>query len=261
MKNTPEMMHLEDVRKIVGLLGDVIAIQGEHFEQKKALMGGLIDMLGADAWAWTLAHRSSAEDEQTIAGSLHGGMEQDQLIKLMKAVEHPDSIKAAYLFHKKAKESLEHTTMDEVDMDPEGLAFRGDLGHLWKATGFGPTILSGIFIDDDSMSVIAIYRNEDQPQFTPREKMIAHVILEKVTWLHRLGWVSEHGVCIPSLSPKRRLLLNLLLEGLSRKQVADELGVSIQSLKKPIQELYQLFAVHSHPELISKIFAQGQERS
>ena len=44
-----------DSRSMIRLLGETAAIQGGHAEMKRFLMNGLCDLIGADAWVWTLS--------------------------------------------------------------------------------------------------------------------------------------------------------------------------------------------------------------
>jgi len=55
-----------------------------------------------------------------------------------------------------------------------------------------------------------------------------------------------------SLSPRLQETLGHLLNGLPRKLIADEMGISIHTLNDYVRELYSKFDVHSHAELISK---------
>jgi len=247
-----------DARKIIRLLGEVAAMSGGHAEKKHRLMEGLCDLIDADAWNWSLGHRSSPAEHQAMAGFVHGGFKEGQLLKLMKAIEHPDSIKAAGRFYLKADSTRKHTTMDELEMDPERYAFQGGLGDLWTATGFGPTVLSGVQLDDASMSIISIYRSDQKPHYSERDKMIAHLILEEVPWLHAAGWPEDRGVRIPTLAPRQRLVLNLLLEGISRKEIATQLEISENTVSGYVKEVFRHFEVTSHPELMSKFLMRNR---
>ena len=247
-------MHLteSDVRSMIRLLGETAALDGDHVSKKHFLLSGLCDLITADAWNWTLGHRSSPTDHQAMAAPVHDGFQDGQFLKLLRAIEHPDSIKAAGRFYLAAEETMKHTTMDELDMDPEKVAFQGELGRLWAATGFGPTLLSGLYLDDESMSIVSIYRSNTRPHFTPREKQMAHLILEEVPWLHLSGWPDDRGVSIPQLTSQERIVLNLLLEGRSRKDIGDQLGISEHTVSGYAKTIFRHFGVNSHPELMGK---------
>lgn len=111
-------------------------------------------------------------------------------------------------------------------------------------------------LNDQCVSFIGIYRRADQPLFNERERQIAHILLTEVPWLHAEGWPEDFGGLAPSLSRKRRLVLNLLLEGDSRKIVADKLALSIHTVSDYIKDIYRTFGVRSHAELMRR-FTHG----
>jgi len=55
-----------------------------------------------------------------------------------------------------------------------------------------------------------------------------------------------------SLSPRLRETLGHLLNGLPRKHIADEMGISIYTLNDYVREVYAKLGVHSHAELMAK---------
>ncbi len=239
-------------RAIIRLLADVAAHPGTHREKKCHLMEQLCSLIHADAWVWSLGTRSEADVPQAYAGLMHGGFEDEQWVRFLEAVEHPDSIKAAARFYERAFVSREHVTMDQHEMDPDMWAQRGELGQRWQAVGFGPSMLSGVYVDEASMSVTGLYRKTGRPDFNQREKQIVHLILSGVYWIHLLRWPENLGADVSRLSPRQRLVLNLLLEGCSRKHIAADLGITEGTVSNYAKEVYRIFEVNSHPELMRK---------
>ena len=56
----------------------------------------------------------------------------------------------------------------------------------------------------------------------------------------------------PRLSPRELDVLRCLCEGRSYKQVADDLGVSIDTVRTHIRRLYRSLRVHSVSEAVSR---------
>ncbi len=54
------------------------------------------------------------------------------------------------------------------------------------------------------------------------------------------------------LSPKEAEVANWLVDGLSYKMVADQMGVSVETIRTHIKNIYKKLHVHSKGELISK---------
>lgn len=82
---------------------------------------------------------------------------------------------------------------------------------------------------------------------------MVHIILSEVPWLHMNGWPEDMGVSIPNLSPRQRTVLNLLLDGLDRKQIASELGISENTVSGYTKDVYRHFSVNSHVGLMKKL--------
>jgi len=60
------------------------------------------------------------------------------------------------------------------------------------------------------------------------------------------------------MSPRERLILELLLQSHSRKWIAGELNISINTVAGYIRQIYKTLNVHSHTELVAR-FYQGNQ--
>jgi DNA-binding NarL/FixJ family response regulator len=58
---------------------------------------------------------------------------------------------------------------------------------------------------------------------------------------------------VEKLSPREREILNLIAPGLSNKEIADRLGISIESIRWHLKNIYHKLHVHSRTEAASKI--------
>ncbi len=96
-------------------------------------------------------------------------------------------------------------------------------------------------------SVIALVRSLDDRPYTSRETTLARLVLEQIPWLHQkeLPPTQERR-----LFPRLALMEALLLEGLSRKEIASRTGLSLGTVNGYIRDLYGFYAVNSHAELI-----------
>ena len=120
----------------------------------------------------------------------------------------------------------------------------------------GPVILSGRPTASGQLSVISFFRRVGQPIFSSRESRMAHIILSEVPWLHDQSWPQHPRAGISSLTPRQRTILGLLLQGVSRKEVAAQVELSIHTVNDYVKEIYEAFDVHSQPELIRR-FVEG----
>ncbi len=247
-----------DVRAMIRLLGETAAIEGGHQAKKHFLMDGLCDLIGGNCWIWTLGcGMDKSEGKQIYVGVLHGGFDEGRLTRLLEAIDHPDMPRATGAFWADVFASEKHTTRPRHEIDPEQVVERGPARAAWERADIGSLIISAMPLGAGSLSGITVYRRVRDPQFTPREVQIAHIILQEVPWLHLAGWPEDRGATVPQLHPRQRIVMNLLLDGLARKQIADHMGISENTVSGYAKDVYLLFGVHSQPELMRKFLTGG----
>lgn len=243
----------DDARAIVRLLGDVAVLEGTLNDKRSALMTGLADLVKADAWIWCVPAHTVPGAHPALAVFLKGGFRDEEYGALLKALEHPDMgpLQESFAREFVAQDAQFTRLRQQIVTDEEFLAT--EVAPLWKAANFGPLILSARPKADGRVSAIGIYRHYDRPAFTERESKIAHILLSEVGWLHEEMPRLPEGEVI-SLSPRLRQVMNCLLVGKSRKEIAGQLGLSVHTLGDYIKQIYQRFGVRSHPALLRKFF-------
>jgi DNA-binding CsgD family transcriptional regulator len=257
MSSPMNVINEDDARAMVRLLGETAACPGGHQDKKRFLMNGLSALVGADAWLWALTCRLTPGEPQIHVGYVRDGFEEEQFTKLLKIIEHPAIAEGSRLFFESVVDTMEHTTMTRLEMDPEQIVARSEVQQSWDEANLGDMILSGHPLDSNSLSGIGIYRRKNGGSFTDREKRIAHIVLSEVPWLHMADWPEDRGANVPKLYPRQRMVLNLLLDGLGRKQISHHLEITENTVAGYVKELYKHFGVQSQPELMRK-FLTGQ---
>jgi DNA-binding CsgD family transcriptional regulator len=246
----------EDVCDMVRLIGEVVAVPGNHAEKKRFLMDGLCKLIGADAWAWALSCQRDPNKPQVYASVLNGGLTEDNLVKLLQAIDHPEMVEITGKFFSEVEEKRAHLTRLRFQITDKNKFNQSNANLAWKVADLGPVIMSLRPLDERSSSAIAIYRRYRREEFTVREARIAHIILTEVPWLHEQGWPEDRGVNVPKLSKRQRLTLNLLILGRTRKQMASTMDISVHTAQGYIKDVYRHFHVNSQGELMSR-FLQG----
>ena len=247
----------EDVAAMVRLIGDVAASRGDHTAQKRMLMDGLCKMIGADAWAWTLAASFERGKPPIYVGFMYGGFSDERFPKYLSAVEHPATAALTLPLIELTRERQAQTTQTVEEIAP-GSFGNYEAAHLWAEAGVGTLLISARPLDDRSASGIGVYRNAPAEPFNERETSIAHIILRGVGWLHEQGWPEDRGVTVPRLYPRQRLILNLLLEGRRRKDIATQLHLSEHTVSGYMKEIFRHFEVNSHVALMRR-FQNAEE--
>jgi len=246
-----EMISEADARAMIRLVADVVGLNADHGTAKRALMDGLVDLIGADCWVWMLAY-IHPEREPVYVSIQHGGFTEGRYARYLVAIEHPamQALTAPLAAEMIARQM--HLTRLRQQIDPEHRILTSEAYPLWRAADIAPLIISVRPVSGQCLSAIGLYRRADQPLFTERERRIAHILLTEVPWLHQLGWPEDLGAKAPTLSRRRRLVLNLLLEGHDRKTVADQLDLSLHTVSDYVKDIYRIFEVRSQAELMQR---------
>lgn len=256
-ENPPEATLGEsDVRAMVRLIGEVVAFRGDHAGMKRMLMNGLAALVGADAWVWCLGCKMQPGEQPVYLSMEHGGFDEVRYAGMLRMAAHPDlAWLSETMIRDMRRRKSQVTRLREQLAGRDELAMAGISPHM-KEADIGPFLIVMRPIGDDSASTLGLYRRAAEPAFTERECRIAHIVLSEVPWLHEQGWPDDRGATVPELSPRRLLVLNLLLEGHSRKHIAATLSLSENTIAGYKKDIYSHFGVNSHAALIHR-FRQG----
>lgn len=240
-----------DVRSIVRLLGEIIAMRGDINDCRRALMDGLCPLVGADAWLWCMAEIEPGK-ALSHSGILHGGFDDERFTWFLKAINHPSLAKANHRAAEQLATEGRHITLGRRRIeDPSAPILSGESGDLWHKAGVGTLMLSLRPMEHGGATGVGLYRNPGGADFNEREIRIAHIVLTEVSWLHYENFPEKHS--LSRLSPRHRTVLNLLCEGWPRKKIAAHLKISENTVHGYAKELFRHFDVHSQAELITRL--------
>jgi DNA-binding CsgD family transcriptional regulator len=245
----------EDVRSMVRLLGDVIALPGGFAEKRRHLMDGLCALIDATSWAWCMAE-FDPDKPPSFIGFEHGGWGEERFARYIEAMNHPDMEAVTRPSSVELKARGTQLTRTLRQMDPPGLLEKSDAGPLWAKADIGTLLISQRPMDGGGTSGVAVYRRLGEPDFDARESRIAHIVLSEVPWLHFQSFPDRPAREVSRLYPRHRTVMNLLCEGWSRKRIADHLNLSVHTVHGYAKTIFKHFGVHSQAELIAR-FTKG----
>ncbi len=248
-------LQTKDAVAMVRLVADVTGRRLGPTASKQRLMRGLCALVQADCWAWTLCYIKPGAPP-THVSLLHEGFTDESFAQIVRASQHPDLGRLMAPFARELEAAGQHLTRTRQEIDRDNHFPQSAIYPYYLAAGVRPLMLSVRPINERCCSHIAIYRRADREEFTERERQIAHIVLSEVAWLHGLGWPEDLGVRVPSLAPRSRAVLNLLLEGHSRQFIAEQLGLSIHTASGYVKQVYAALGVQSHAELMRRFSAR-----
>jgi DNA-binding CsgD family transcriptional regulator len=249
--NTTASLSTADASSIIRLLGEVAIVEGSLAAQKRYLMDGLATIIDADSWAWATSCRFQSDEVPLNSGFLSGGFSPQQFAKFQEALEHPDTAVLNAGLTREFELRQTHLTRHRDQIDTEGLFYKSAVYPIWIAAGVEQVIMSVRPSGDRYISNAGLYRRQGRPPFSPREVKIAHIVLSEVPWLHDV-LPSGLGTVVTQLTPRLRITLNLLVEGQSRTQIAEHLGLSVATVDGYVKDVFRHFRVHSQPSLMAR---------
>lgn len=252
--NSNSPLHEQDVRAIVRILGKVAIMEPDPNRQRMFLMQSLAGLLGTDTWVWGVAPLLEPGKQPVYLYQHTGGFDRERMNQFLTAVEHPDcgAMTAPLAEALVAAGSQITRNVHEQIVTPE----RWDSSPakpLWEAAGIGAILLTLRPLPGYGISCIGLYRPLGAPMFTERESRIAHIVLNEVPLLHEAGMPHASAHTLPQLPPRCRMIVNQLVRGQSRKDIAAHLGLSPLTVQGYIKQIYAHFRVHSQSELITRL--------
>lgn len=252
MDSSPSPLDEADVCAVVRLLGEVATSREDLSARKARLMDGLCVLTNADSWAWSLGCGLKAGKQPTYLGMAHGGFDEERFARLICAAGHPDMTRQSAFLLGEMQNRQSHLTrrsqqfLDEKDYRASGIY------PLMREADLGPFLASLRPIGEGSFSTVVVYRRFGQPDFSERETRIAHIVLTEVPGLHEHGWPEDRGATVPRLTPRARVVLNMLLDGRARKEIAGHLGLRENTVAGYQKAIYRHFQVNSHAALMRR---------
>ncbi|MCB1134068.1 MAG: helix-turn-helix transcriptional regulator [Verrucomicrobiae bacterium] len=241
-----------DVRSMVRLLGDVVALAGGISEKRRLLMDGLCRIIDATTWIWCMAE-FDPDKPPSFIGMEHGGWNEERFARYLEAMNHPDMEPVTRPSSIELKVRGTHLTRTQRQMDPDMLLEKSGAAAFWERANIGALMTSQRPMEGGGISGIGVYRELGKPHFTEREARIAHIILSEVPWLHFHAFPDRPSQEITRLYPRHRTILNLLCEGWSRKKIATHLGISENTIHGYVKDIYRHFGVNAQAELIARL--------
>jgi DNA-binding CsgD family transcriptional regulator len=217
-----------DIRKIACLLGQLVTAKGDHTSRRNRLLNGLACLIQADAWTWRLSDIDSTGRKLALCFLQSDLKERSarhhQLLPIISQAKFSD------------------VSALETDTGPR---FQNShLGHALRFETQVPTV---------GLSTIVFFRHVSLPNFSERDAQIVDLVLSEICWVHTLQNLEYFCAVTRNLSPRLRMILQHLLKGNSRKQIADILGIELNTVHGYVKDIYLVFEVTSHISLLQRL--------
>ncbi len=249
------MIREGDVRAIVRLLGDV-AVMGEDVPAKKRrLMGGLAELVDADAWIWVVSRYAGPKDPPMCVSFMQEGFDEKCVGMIMESSQDQENLPPDNepLMREIIAAGGKHITRTRRDMvSDDGWYSSSHFKMYREPLGVDEYVYSIFPMDEGMFSAVGLHRKIGREAFDARQRRLAHIVVSEVKWLHQSGVPQDPGQSVPELSPRLRTVFGLLLEGWTRKQMAAQLGLSENTIAEYTKSVYRHFEVKGQKPLIQR---------
>jgi DNA-binding CsgD family transcriptional regulator len=255
-----QFLGLTDVEAIVRILATAGDPQVERslVDRKRLLLEGLAGLIQADVWIWSTAVQNLKVPGDVMTVSLLDGgwKDETQRVGLYRFLTEPATAIPVQAPIAELSKEQRHFTVQPLELVAAEVWDR--LGQTYYSLGLQHCLVSVYPVASHILSCVGLHRSAERGPFSERERMITHVVLQQVDWLHR------HGTDVPAkdgvlpLSARERQVLIFLLGGDSRRQIATKLGLSEHTITDYMKNIYRQLRVNSRGELLALFISGGR---
>ena len=241
---------------LLRLLAD-LAGGGEVQSQKRRLLDGIAQIIGADAWSWAVTRTTGPATMPVPLATLEGGFSPEQKARHVQSQQSP---------HRRVFGAAIRPHFDEFGH----FAFsRPDLltDEAWRTSeyyqqfvgpnGFDEFILCAMRLTATDVSGLSFYRTFGKPAFGPEQCRTVARVIHHVAWLHAHAAPAAAVDPLIDLAPRERQVVQLLQAGEGRKAIAAKLGITEHTVGGYMKRIYRHYGVNSRGELQAK-FQSGR---
>jgi hypothetical protein len=234
LKSTSHAYQENDLALLLNLVAHCHANTDTAIRRKELLMG-IASMIDADAGNWTWG-RGRAEN-QSIApvAMLEFGFTPQQMGAFMQIAMDPehDDIFRRRILSLMGDRKVIATHTKQIITDQE-LADSPLCQNLRRQVGFHTWVHCLRYGTPDTWSCLFFFRRCDRPEFSDREAALIELTMAALKTLHADESETVPADVFPELSVRQRTVMTMLLDGLARKQIAQRLQISEETVANHI---------------------------
>ena len=239
----------EKIGRLITSVAQIADTTFQPSQRRMELLKLLVEITGAAAgtWAWGVSDES-ASSIAPIATLEVGFNTEEKTILMNMALDSA------------MHEEFRIPIMQRMDGKAMHTCSRTDLydDSSWKTTRMFANLMVGNFAEwinsvryssSETWSSLFFARRPDAGPFQTAETNLVDLAMGNVPWLRATLDDSLPVESCNTLTARQRVVLAMQLDGLSRKQIASRLEITVDTVGDHIKKLYQHFGVCSHGEL------------
>lgn len=252
--NEDSLIQESDAAALLRLMSRVAALEGPMPLKRRTLVDGLVELVKADAWGWIISRADERHDTPACGAFLCGGMDDAQVARYAQIMQDRNFTPVEYPALNQLRRHHNHFTRGWDELVTAEQWYGPSNRRVIDGLGYEHILYSVRVLDQDGyFSGISLKRKKGRPNFTRRERQMVHLLTGVVDWLHwdpNLAVVTKE---VRPLSPHLQTTLILLIDPrIAVNQIAERLGIKLDTCKEYAQNLYRHFGVRNRNELLAR---------
>lgn len=233
-----------DTRDLLALLAEVVAAGGDLRARKSALAERVGRLIDADRWVWVVSTRPGSGERGANRSLLHRGHTDKEARTVVASIP-------SRLIESASRAG--QVTRRRHDFVPDPV-WRGSAHYRRgrEPLGLDEYLCSVRSLPGGLVSVVWFDRIAGRAAFSDRHRGLVHAVFGAADGPHLMD-VASGAPDVAGLPPRVRMAFDLLTQGLSRKQIADRLGISSNTVAEYASRIYRHCGVGGQRELMQRM--------
>ena len=244
------------VARLEQFLRDVTEIaddKKELSERRQLLIERLGSLVRAVAGFWAWGRGNPIDSAITPVASLYFGLKPDIWQQVIQLGLGAESVRLWSTPIRQRMQATSHVTVTRsmLHSDDEW-ARETKYRQSLNALGLDSLMVSVNYYRNDCWFHITLCRPPGEPDFCDEDALLLNLAVSSISWMQPRVSESVPEKTFVGLTPRQRVIMLNLLDGQSRKQIANHLGITLHTANDHIKAIYAHFKIQSATELAAK---------
>jgi DNA-binding CsgD family transcriptional regulator len=210
-------------------------------------------LVSASAGFWGWGRGNPVDSAITPVAALSFGMSPEVWQQAVQLSLGPDSVRLFSVPVRQRMQDRTHVTVTRSMLHTdEAWAAEVSYRRELNAVGLDNLLVSVNYYSNDCWFHTTLGRAPGEPDFTPEDAALLNLAMSSISWMQPRVSESVPAETFVGLTPRQRAVMLQLLDGQSRKQIAQSLGITVHTANDHIKAIYEHFQVRSATELAAK---------